>query len=274
MNINLPSNKGSIPIWSYWLTFLIVIFSLATASIAQDGAFCSAKALDAISRSDGMSCFEFWLNRYQTLIAGSFALIAAAIGFQAVRRQIDLAERLASSQQDRDTAAARAVLPLSLSALCSYAENCVEALKACTIGSGRGRPPFTEPLFPTEIVGPMQECVRALAPDTAAKISSLISFVQVFRARLQGMHDRSALADDVMYDAVSLYSRASSLFELARDGGASPRPTAESIETAMHILRVPTSYFPDLMLRLERQRAVEDENNKRGTPGSRRESVE
>jgi hypothetical protein len=50
---------------------------------------CRAEGVSiAVIRGDAASCFDYWLNRYQTLLAGSFALAAACVAGYFVYMQV------------------------------------------------------------------------------------------------------------------------------------------------------------------------------------------
>ncbi|KXF76554.1 hypothetical protein ATN84_10855 [Paramesorhizobium deserti] len=81
--------------------------------------------------------FRFhWIYHYQTLITGIFAIGAALIGASAINGQIQSAERQERERRDARHAAARATLPLALSAITQYAVGCSRYVNAPTMSMG------------------------------------------------------------------------------------------------------------------------------------------
>jgi hypothetical protein len=100
-----------------YATFLVCVVGFAVWSSTSPG-LCTAPPLEkALADKELGWCFEFWLNRYQTLIAGVFALVGAFLTVQAVRGQIQQADRLEEERRERESYAARAALPLALSGI-------------------------------------------------------------------------------------------------------------------------------------------------------------
>ena len=75
-------------------TFLLFLFSLLfgfTWATSQDGLCHSKFVLDVLAQKnkDGaLNCFDFWLNRYQTLIAAFITLVTAGIAAYLVWEQL------------------------------------------------------------------------------------------------------------------------------------------------------------------------------------------
>ena len=90
--------------WLWGLRCVAGVLGLAVvlliAAAAPKG--CS---LDTAKPSEVTWCWEFWLNRYQTLLTGIFALIAAAIAWRGVVEQVAVA-RLPLITQDGSKARA------------------------------------------------------------------------------------------------------------------------------------------------------------------------
>ena len=68
---------------------------------------------------------------WQTLIGGSFAILAAIVGWFAVQRQMAQVRELAANEIARKHSAARSNLPLALSALSDYAFACAQIIRDC-----------------------------------------------------------------------------------------------------------------------------------------------
>jgi hypothetical protein len=79
----------------------LVLIAIGALIIIGGGALwqsCQSGSWKLLSQASSTSCLEFWLNRYQTLLAGLAALLAAWITVNAIRDQtktarVDEAER-------------------------------------------------------------------------------------------------------------------------------------------------------------------------------------
>jgi hypothetical protein len=73
----------------FWTTAgIAVIFNLLAAMALS----CSGPMVaGAIANASAGGCMEFWLSRYQTLLAGTVALIGALITVRAMKRQTEAA---------------------------------------------------------------------------------------------------------------------------------------------------------------------------------------
>lgn len=160
-------------------------------------------------------CWEFWLNRYQTLLAAVAALGAAGASIHYVRKQIAQAEQHRQDQIRRDRAAARTMLPLALSAICEYAELSVKSLKQRHAGG-----PSQPPSVPTEALEQLVATVRTLDVEHVQPFASIAQEIQVHNARISDARGSSRLNEadfqEYVLDAAEVYARASSLFEFAR----------------------------------------------------------
>ena len=181
-------------------------------------------------------------QQWQTLIAGSFAILAALIGggflntqIQAsealVNKQIRASEDLENVRRCRKFAAARAVLPLTLSSLCEYARRSAVALKKI-LGQRRGElilgeinlPEF--PSLPTEVIKELREVIEFGDDKISEAIESLLREIQVQAARLNNLwQEKSAPekkntsvvdVEEYVLDTASIYARSSALFDYAR----------------------------------------------------------
>lgn len=175
---------------------------------------------------DGVTwCAEFWINRYQTLIAAIIALAAAGISVLFVKRQIFLAEIQEVERYLRRNAAARAVLPLSLSSICNYAERSAAVLKEMLdeFDAPRTTAWYREerhPEPPTEAIAEIRELIETIEVSRSVGLSRIMQEIQVHNARVKGaLRDRRFTDNDLreyILDAVEIYGRASLNFDYAR----------------------------------------------------------
>ena len=81
--------------WGLWAWAVAAPVILVTVLLmrAELGA-CTATFGFGKDEIQAANCFEFWLNRYQTMISGLLALSAAVVAYLAAKLQIRHAERL------------------------------------------------------------------------------------------------------------------------------------------------------------------------------------
>lgn len=93
----------AVPTWAWALTALgavIVIWTSLWLDQACDvpGRRLVMKAIGGQGGGGGVGCFEFWLYRYQTLVAAITALVAALITVGAARKQLGEMRRQSAQQ--------------------------------------------------------------------------------------------------------------------------------------------------------------------------------
>lgn len=187
----------------------------------------------------GGSCFS-WIERYQTLIASIIALIGAGFGALAIYRQIGQTAEIEAARREGKREAARAILPLSLSAICGYAEDCSRILHELNDKCVGGILPDTVvlptfPDVPNQVIDSFKEMVEFLGVGERDAIFKLASRVQIQRARIDGIarsqkYEGSFITDTnlcaYILDCAEIYARASKIFKYAR-GEDSEFPDAE-----------------------------------------------
>lgn len=179
-------------------------------------------------------CLEFWANRYQGFVGGIFTLVAAAVAFAAVRRQVAQVDRIEAARLKQEALAARAVLPFALDAISDYAQRCLRELER-----HRGRPdtPLSLEAFPREAVPVLKEAVRFSEGNVRDQIADLIATAQVVVARSRGRLPASARVQLVL-DLADLYERAGHLYEHGRFSMDRHRVSVEDIRRALRIARI------------------------------------
>ncbi len=256
----IPTAWGT---WAkFWLGFSCGIVAIAIAiEIVRAFATHETEAI-FFGATAWLGRFQ-WLYEYQTLITGLAAVYAASMSVRTIRdqikasdlaaqRQIDHSAEIEKNRNDAKNAAARATLPLTLSTICDYSENCGsrlynlllshpsdEAIKANDI------PQF--PPVPSNAAGELKEMIEYCQPSERPYISSIIREMQVQSSRLRGMSSDSRKGsirrtDVISYlaDSVEIYARASELFEFARDPHAQvpSSVSSNSVSTAVHVMGV------------------------------------
>lgn len=202
---------------------------------------------DAISKVGRLG----WIDT--TLVTGLAAVFAAYLSVREVRRQIDQDRELEANRKRAKLSAARAVLPLTLSKLCGYAQDSADAL--LVVRSRCGGPVLprsatlpTFPSIPEEVISDLKELVEFLDENDRPILAALVSDIQVQAARMMGIEaDRRGIssvmrANIEVYigDAAKIYARSSMLFDYAR-GEVHEVPTTISRRdalTAVHLVGI------------------------------------
>jgi hypothetical protein len=252
------SDKERLDLTLAYLALFVLGASVVYSAGDADVLFCSENAAKALHSSETGNCLEFWLNRYQTLIGAIVALIAAVIGFKAIRHQTEQTNRIEENKLKRANLAARSTMPLALNSICEYAEACVQVFEADRTArahaGGTASPPPNLPVFPQGAIEPLRRAVEFSQLNEATAVADILATAQVFLARTRDSRwarRPSSELQDRMLDALDLYTRASNLFEYAREGIMDRnRVTSESIRTALHLFRINIAEWPLLQTRL------------------------
>lgn len=196
---------------------------------------------------------EYFLYRYQTFIAGFIAIAAAAIGAQAVYAQIRQTDEESKNSRKRKARATRAMLPLALSSVMEYAEQCLKAMNALRPQCVGQALPSPVPNVPDPVEWPeqalvlMRDYIEHADDEVAVPLTNLISKLQVQRSRFTevlrhagGVPARatplSLNLESYVMDAAEVYARASSLFGHARRDVAVPQLKSADVTTAMNLM--------------------------------------
>lgn len=204
-----------------------------------------------------------WLYEYQTFIAGVAALLAARWSVRTIERQIHQAESAANLQREQverietdrqaaKRAAARAVLPMSLSLLSEQTrQRSLSLLVIFDRCQGKILPkdaaiPVIESYSP-EVMNGFKEMIEYSTPDERVFYSRLLVSMQVQSSRILGLrseHDRQhtivfrSNIEAYILGEAEVYARASALYDFAR--GASEvvpsRITRRQVGKALFVL--------------------------------------
>ena len=224
--------------WIWLFAGVMVILPLMFVASSVEPYVCGLKIVASeIEKGNAANCFEFWVNRYQTMVSGVTALSAAFVAYLAAKAQIRHAESLEESRRQTEEYAARATLPLALSEVCDYALACFDIFKS-RLPNYNDRSPLELPVFPRSAVEPLQYCIRFSDKSQAKKIADLLSNLQIFHSRVAGKSRwRKAMLYERILDAVILNIRASDLFDYGRRGeeGWMKRPDPARIGRELRI---------------------------------------
>ena len=169
-----------------------------------------------------------WLYHYQGLVGGVLTIAGAFLGGFYLNRQMGQTERLERERTGKDREAERAVLPLTLSAICDYAatsgrlgksllDQCVDDRLPRNVKI----PAESVPRLPSTVIADLKELVRSLEPNQTAGIAKLISEIQVHEARMRSFPSRVRHLNVVdlrehILDAAQIYARSEAFFDWAR----------------------------------------------------------
>jgi hypothetical protein len=179
------------------------------------------------------------LEKWQTLIAGLIAIVAALIGGHFINRQIRVTKDLEATARSRRFDAAKAVLPLTLSSLTDYAIASNRMLKAIHATATHGSipkqaNPELAPIVPAEIVDDLRSLIELSDEPLRISVVDLMHQIQVQFSRVRSMvaNLKDGYDDDFtittlnvenyMIDTADIYARCSMLFDIARGNSAQP----------------------------------------------------
>ncbi|WP_417410554.1 hypothetical protein [Hoeflea sp.] len=175
---------------------------------------------------------------WETLLAGAAALFGAIFTVRTIRRQISSYEKVERVNREKKLASARAVLPLALSDIVQFCS----LLITWILGGRNGEMP-TMPAEVTEIIREVIEWNDS--DDVHVVLSSLVSRMQVVRARLRPESVGRSEWNDRLVDAVELTAMAESLFDYARQDTRYPREflSRENVLSIMRRTQIPEDNY-------------------------------
>lgn len=173
-----------------------------------------------------------WLYNWQTLISGILALAAALLAGYLLNRQIQQSENLASEQLKRQHNAARAALPLALSAVLDYCQKTadditgsIESIADTQAVSNEAQQALLQQFgkheIPENVIQLFYKFIETLNEESEAKhVGELISRIQVFKSRFDGIHKNNLNDPCSLYglllDCATVKFLTESLFNYAR----------------------------------------------------------
>jgi hypothetical protein len=234
------------------------IITLSAGLLAAILAACIASTCQALTKNslDGTYLYQVfatkeeddsfaeWLYKWQTLVSGIIALVAAGItawfmfyqtkeGRRGVQEQIDTQAARWAEERERKQLAAQAMLPADLSTICSYAEDCaIISTNAMHHIKSRCPDPFPDecPELPERVFANLQVLIEHLDTQQAKIVADLIACYQIQRSRLdervknlqaptRGVVTAITTENNVEFTlirTIELHARASYLFQFAR----------------------------------------------------------
>ena len=171
------------------------------------------------------------LKDWQTLLAGVIAIGAAFIGGQYINKQIQSDRDIAADERRRKFAAARAALPLVLSALSDYAIEASAALTTLLATKKdeiipRDKSLGAFPTFAPTVVSDLREIIEFSDEPITNNLVEILSVLQIQRARLNWLYNNlksesdtivmAANVENYIVQTAEIYARCANLFDFAR----------------------------------------------------------
>lgn len=214
------------------------------------------------------NCAISWMDRWQTMLTGLAALIAAAVSVYFVQKQIEQTESAEAHRRKRRLAAARSRLQLTLSTVSHYGSDSIVFLKRLrdAVSVDGAIPTLADaprPILPEPAVLALEAVIEATDSDSfAGFLADLISEMQVLNSRLSGLPDQArelgiGNLDSYLMNAAKVYAFASGSFPYARRETEEP-PTRLDWADVVSALRLQHMYqenYHDLFAFIERAAA-------------------
>ena len=218
-----------------------------------------------------VSCMISWMDRWQTMLTGLAAVIAAAVSVHFVRKQIRQADRAENHRRDRRLAAARSRLQLSLSTISHYGSDSIVFLRGVrnAVAGGQLIPTLADnprPILPDPAVLALEAVIEATeSDDFAGFLADLISEMQVLNSRLSGLPEEAeALGihslDSYLMNAAKVCAFASGAFPYARRETSDPPTRVDWLDViaALRLQNMYEEHYPDLFAFIARTAERDD----------------
>jgi hypothetical protein len=140
------------------------------------------------------NCVDYWLNRYQTLATGFIAIGSAIYGGYYLNKQIDVTREIEECRQERADYATRAMLPMALSGVLEFSNECIERVTQLYFrihGSAplSVYPPIVCPAPPSAAISVIKESILFSNINARERMADLLAKLQIQRARFDGLID-------------------------------------------------------------------------------------
>lgn len=145
-------------------------------------AVIAALLVAAVLFGDGDRDVIEFVNKWQTLIAGLLAIVAAWISLSGPREQIRQAERLADATREREELAARALMPGALNMIVDYINACSRSIEHKFAFDGNVANPIALPSFDRTSLSVVSACIRYAPILQRTRMAALLSNFQIFEA--------------------------------------------------------------------------------------------
>lgn len=219
----------------------------ALAFAVTGGAWCSVAATAAIHATPPTAdtCLDYWFDRYQSLIGAAAALVAAVVGFIAVRSQVNVQLNIERSRAQREESSSRAVLSITLARIVDYCNQCARQLNELAFDERYSHISLTP--FPVDTISSLQENIRWATGPEAYNLKKLIATIQVFVSRYNTDKNNSNRgANQCMLDLCVMMIEAERLFAYTRTTSLTPDATKLEIQHAVRELNFTVELHTEL----------------------------
>jgi hypothetical protein len=206
-----------------WLSgiFLSIVF---LAIVAPDSISSCTVPPPGVGPVSASWCVEAWINRYQTLIAGLFALGGALLTVAKLSAQIKQTSDSEADRRERQEIASRAKLLMALNILSKYSESCIKQIATLHSQDPLGTKiivpdKFELPELPTHAVAAMEGCLEYTQKDRINAVRGVLAWLQIQHARIvddSRLRKSITARDNALFDAVQLRVLTDKLFNYAR----------------------------------------------------------
>lgn len=194
----------------------------------------------ALLAKDGIN--QEWLGFFGNVLGAAMTLVAAVLAWQAVQRQIRAQTRANEETRLRREFAARAVLPLSLSALHEYATRCITLLETLR-ATAASRNSIKLPQLPQQDIETVRNALEHMDKVPAQQLATTLHFLQIQNARLRDLEEKVNKGvpnlleiEDRLIDAVDLVGLIDRSFCYARGPDfTAPKLSTEEFEKAFRL---------------------------------------
>lgn len=193
-------------------------------AVSLVGAIALVACTTSIFKDDG------WLYKFQTLVAGVIAIVAAFIGGHFINKQINSSFEIERERRSRKFRSIRSTIPITLNEICDYNHAVNEFLLNSYFQVKDNRlPPDANimeiPKFPYSIIKALQEIIEFGDDTISSHIFQIIRKAQIQDARLSKF---KKIGDDYsemilgynilvyMVENAKMYAIAVSMFDYAR----------------------------------------------------------
>ena len=208
---------------------------------------------------------DWWIDKlyeWQTLVAGSLAILAALVGGAFLRGQMAQIERHETERQRQRRAAALAVAPLALDTLLLFESDCAAALRNLhgtakdQVVSHSVLQAFKPPIFPDDIIQLLQRVVETGGTDLGNEVATILSELQIQRARLRSIKSGNVYNERLLVlrsnieqyiiDSAVVHARASHLLSHARSSivPGTRLMCSDDVTLSLNLFGFDTNNFP------------------------------
>lgn len=198
--------------------------------------------------------FVKWLDDWQTLLAAGIAVPFAA-------GAIIIPTWIEGERTKRRFIAARATMPMHLSAAVGYARDAGMAIAACRTENGTNNEAigaFEQPPIPAGLIDGLERLIEATKNKRVIRrLARMIGEIQVLDSRMSAIsnsEDNGGYLDSMIIDAGLVHAQVDSMFEFARGETRTivRRLPWQLLRTALNIMRIREGRYSSVIEMIDR----------------------